>query len=68
MRKFFEFLKKNKILEQYLSNLYIPIDLNEHPEDYINRAFYWDDTKEGFDFWRDIHEKWLKELKNSSNS
>lgn len=68
MKKFFEFLKKNKVLEQYLSNLSASTDFNEYPEDYISRAFYWYGTKEGSDFWRDIHEKWLKELKNSSNS
>lgn len=61
-------MKKNKVLEQYLSNLDDDIDLLCYPEDYISRAFYWHGTKEGDDFWRNIHEKWIKELKNSSNS
>ena len=61
-------MKKNKVLEQYLSNLDTPIDLNRYPENYISRAFYWYGTEEGDYFWRNIHEKWLKELKNSSNS
>lgn len=61
-------MKKNKVLEQYLYNLDANIDLNRYPEDYVSRAFYWYGTKEGSDFWRNIHEKWLKELKNSSNS
>lgn len=68
MKKFFEFLKKNKVLEQYLSNLDPITDFTRYPEDYISRAFHWYGTEEGDYFWRDIHEKWLKELKNSSNS
>ena len=61
-------MKKNKVLEQYLSNLDPITDFTRYPEDYISRAFYWYDTKEGSDFWCNMCEKWLKELKNSSNS
>lgn len=61
-------MKKNKVLEQYLFNLDPITGFTRYPEDYVCRAFYWYGTKEGFDFWHDIHEKWLKELKNSSNS
>lgn len=61
-------MKKNKVLKQYLFNLDTTVNFNGCPEDYISRAFYWYGTEEGDYFWRDIHEKWLKELKNSSNS
>jgi len=26
---------------------------------FINDAFFWDDTKEGFHFWEDLHYRWL---------
>lgn len=70
-KEFFKFLKENDALEKYLSN----IDITESPSlfemctprSYISLAFTWDDTKERWDFWSDLHRKWLMYLEDGNN-
>lgn len=65
-KEFFKFLKENDALEKYLSN----IDATEMspffkmctPRSYIALAFIWGDTKEGWDFWSNLHSKWCSTL------
>ena len=46
--------KKDKY-ENYLKNANV--------ESFINAAFLWQKTKQGFDFWGDLDGRWLNELK-----
>lgn len=70
-KEFFKFLKENDALEKYLSN----IDITElpslfemcTPRSYIALAFFWSSTKEGWDFWSNLHSKWLIYLEDGNN-
>lgn len=32
--------------------------------DYVNKAFHWDCTQQGYDFWLDLHMIWEKNVRN----
>jgi hypothetical protein len=65
---FGDFLEENGVLDKFVNNFYKFGDgytLNyyliineEYKEDYIDSAFSWIKTPEGFDFWVDIDYKW----------
>ncbi len=65
-KEFFKFLKENNALEKYLSNFdavkpstFFKISA---PRSYIALAFAWSSTKEGWDFWSNLHTKWCSTL------
>jgi len=73
---FFRFLKDNFIYEKYKSYYYADnntmrtkswklIDFlrNCGSEGFLTCAFCWCYTKDGFDFWENIHFKWLEYTK-----
>ena len=65
MKKFLEFLKKNDALDNFLDAC---PDLDELPPNrYISGSFGWYDTEQGYNYWNQLHYKWIKEL-NSWNS
>lgn len=47
-------------IESYRGCNIIDIIEDEEPEDYIVIAFMWDGTHEGFKFWADIDDDWIK--------
>lgn len=65
-KEFFKFLKENDALEKYLSNIdtadIAPFFKMSTPRSYIALAFCWGDTKEGWDFWSNLHTKWCSTL------
>ena len=64
MKKFFEFLKENDALDNFLDAY---PDMDVIPTRYISGSFTWSDTEQGFYYWEQLHCKWIKYL-NSSNS
>jgi len=63
---FIDFLNKHNIKEKFINNLMIErnVELDvfieiARPEDYIDNAFHWAQTPEGYEFWGKIHEKWI---------
>lgn len=66
IKEFFKFLKENDALEKYLSNIdtadIAPFFKMSTPRSYIALAFCWGDTKEGWDFWSNLHTKWCSTL------
>ena len=60
MKKFLEFLKKNDALDNFLDAY---PDLDElPPRRYISGSFGWYDTVQGYNYWNQLHYKWIKEL------
>ena len=61
--KFIQFLKDNGALEKFKDNLNAPFAkyLKNHlNKDIIDKALIWDETKEGFNFWADLDNKWRR--------
>lgn len=50
---------KKKSFEHLFETLY----KNTSPIYYVSNAFVWSDIKEGFDYWDNINNKWLKNHK-----
>ena len=59
MKKFLEFLKKNDALDNFLDAC---PDMDVDPREYISCSFAWHNTPQGYDYWRQLHFKWIKEL------
>lgn len=65
----YKFLKKEKCLEQFKSNStaqgcnwkYLMI---HRPGSLISKSFLFTCTPEGFDFWYNINQKWLRLMKD----
>lgn len=67
-KEFFKFLKENDALEKYLSNFdAIKLSKISAPRSYIALAFAWSSTKEGWDFWSNLHNKWVKNLEDGNS-
>ena len=32
------------------------------PARFVSAAFVWDDTDSGYDFWKDVHFRWLRRI------
>ena len=73
---FITFLKENHAFEQYMYNFKFVGKRYNHvnkcfnklinlqsAESYIDNAFTWDDTKEGFEFWYRLHLLWVEYYK-----
>lgn len=63
----FIFLDKKGYLEAFLNNTYASrgklIDVvNSRPDCWMNLAFVWDKTPEGYEVWQDLSERWRKYL------
>ena len=66
---FIKFLKKEKVLGQYIKNTELAkiFDSEEmtrlirqnQPTQFINLSFTWSDTNEGHTFWSQLHSKWI---------
>lgn len=67
--EFFKFLKENDALEKYITN--VPdirvIKSLSFPNRYIVDPFIWDRSEDGYDYWIQLHNKWIKYL-DSLNS
>lgn len=63
-KKFEKLLKKEGALQDYYQNLDHSLNsiLNSEPDHWMLRSFIWDKAKEGFGYWENIHNKWLKKL------
>lgn len=59
MKQIFDkFLMDNGIYRAYNAN--VRVKQIEDPNLYISCAFFWDNTSEGYSFWLDINNRWLK--------
>lgn len=69
LSKFYSFLKENKALESFLVECesYIPernVDefisrvISSSPASVIRKAFVWEDSEFGNDFWTNLDKKW----------
>lgn len=60
---FIKFLEGEGIYERVLElcdGRILPVIVaEEDPEDYLLSIFLFENTDEGFDFWIDVHNKWL---------
>lgn len=75
---FVEFLLKENCLRLYFDNLVEELERNnkllikrriqalmaDEPAIFLSAAFLWDNSKEGNEFWADIHLKWMKIVYN----
>lgn len=75
---FVEFLYKEKCLRLYFDNMQKEFErknaplirlrlkalLADNPAVFVSAAFLWDNSKEGYDFWYNIHLKWMKLIYN----
>lgn len=66
LKKFTRFLKENNCYIQYFNNYNIEFAMlsfiNLLGNSYYNLfycAFYWGESKEGFEYWEKKHEEWL---------
>ena len=58
---FLENLAKSKFGISHLTQNLLHKYINEtEPTEYINLAFEWAKSGQGYDFWADIDEEWLK--------
>lgn len=62
--EFLQFLIQEKALEEYLtllnSKLLISLERFVHqPESYISSGFPWITSEQGFNFWENLHNKWI---------
>ena len=66
---FIEFMKQEKVWEKYKDNVYdhakevsadvlLKVILNADIH-ILNVSFIWEETKEGFEFWKNVYDKWL---------
>lgn len=64
VKDFISFLKHGGILEKFIRNLNFKdnvvtwVYLLKYPSQLINYGFVWSRTKEGHDFWQQIHDRW----------
>ena len=74
-REFYSFLKANNALKQFKRNCryrgtdkyWLTSSNNYYLEDVVDYAFYWAEQPEGAPFWRNIHEKWKKYIRQRLN-
>lgn len=76
---FEKFLTVNKVYDKYYAyiinkNINIPRNIKRvkdvhdwletnNPRDYIDGAFWWNETPQRYDFWDRLNDKWKKELR-----
>ena len=72
-KKFIRFLKQNNAYEQFMfafrkqnalrnkKGLYFKNYSNAEPLKYVDYAFVWDNTKEGWEYWANLDKEWKKE-------
>ena len=71
LKRFIKFLKEEGAYEQYRTLILkqpnyncvkmsiLSKNIESQKSSLIMGAFTWHDTKEGCDFWREIHKKWI---------
>ena len=67
--KFLYFLAITNSLESYICNCYESLEdimemLEDYPEGYLNCAFVWGLTPEGYDYWSVLNDMWKELLEN----
>ena len=69
--QFIKFLKKNRCLDAFKKNcLYKDKGFDyyfkrTYPVDYIDNAFAWQPTEQGWDYWHDLNTTWRNQLKTN---
>lgn len=58
--KFVSFLKEQGALEAYFENIYEESIFSAYLDGWVDSAFIWCDSKEGYDYWRNIYWNWEK--------
>jgi len=63
---FKDFLIENNVWELYQANLTFDcIETKATKKNWINFAFKWRETPQGYNFWSDLNKKWLEALRVS---
>lgn len=69
VEKFIDFLKRENAFDSYVANFgehrkgYMIEWLNvKEPDDFLDCAFLWSETLEGWEYWGSLNKKWLKEV------
>ena len=70
-QQFIQFLKQNNAYELFIyyfrlnRKQSLPNFINRNDSDvYIDFAFTWDETNEGWEYWHTLHMKWNKYITN----
>lgn len=64
-KKFMRFLKDNDAVTKYMEQIHIycmtfdQVLKRYNKDQYIIGPFVWTNTKEGYDYWWELHEKWI---------
>lgn len=54
----------DRVLELCDGRILPMIVADEEPEDYLLSIFLFENTDEGFDFWIDVHNRWMDYLES----
>jgi hypothetical protein len=66
---FEQFLKDNNItLKEFEANKNKPMKKINHPTDWIQYAFIWNETPQGHSYWLHLSKKWRQIVSNSNAS
>ena len=63
--KLTQFLHKHNALDAFRRNISLYSEEDEEPRrpiNQLNEAFNWSTTPQGFNFWRELHGKWVRYL------
>lgn len=68
---FINFLKISKAYDEFINNLEVQEEFssleelcnNSEPCDWIDDAFWWQDTPEGYEYWEYLDNLWYNTLK-----
>lgn len=63
--KFISFLHSNDAYGAYMCNYFASKPIKDGQE---LHAFYWKASEEGFDYWRNLQHKWVKENENNTTN
>lgn len=71
-QQFIKFLKDNNAYEQYLFNFNKIYPKNQYlskltPENFIDRAFTWCYTNEGWQYWFNLSDEWQRYYTQNDN-
>ena len=71
--RFIKFLKNKRLYSKFVRNFeerstwtiirFEKFVTTRKPSEYVIKAFYWDETPQGHQFWWDVETEWLKEIK-----
>jgi len=70
---FFEFLQERNLFDVFIKNVKRADVLYNHPIEsdiphcFVSSYFTWSETEQGFDFWNDIEDAWIRHFETIIN-